>query len=164
MRKRKHGLLYRVFYNTKRDARKFLELSLLIHIRLNIILISYRLENLFGSTICIEDMINLPENIKQALCTELYIQLLEPKLLRNMTNSVVWNCLLLYNKIDTIKYWIDKRYNANAITEGTYEIDENLRDFIDNLTITPEMIEQINLSDANNLIKDLTKNHLCKYV
>ncbi|XP_035737182.1 spatacsin-like isoform X2 [Vespa mandarinia] len=121
------------------------------------------LENLFGSTICIEDMINLPENIKQALCTELYIQLFEPKLLRNMTNSVVWDCLLLYNKIDTIKYWIDKRYNVNVITEGTYEIDENLKDLIDNLTITPEMIEQIDLSDANNLIKDLTKNHLCKY-
>ncbi|XP_047365730.1 spatacsin isoform X2 [Vespa velutina] len=121
------------------------------------------LENLFGSTICIEDMINLPENIKQALCTELYIQLFEPKLLRNMTNSVVWDCLLLYNKIDTIKYWIDKRYNTNVITEGTYEIDENLKDLIDNLTITPEMIEHIDLSDANNLIKDLTKNHLCRY-
>ncbi|KAF7381387.1 hypothetical protein HZH66_013781 [Vespula vulgaris] len=123
----------------------------------------YTLENLFGSTICIEDMINLPENIKQVLCTELYIQLFDPKLLRNMTNSVVWNCLLLYNKIDTIKYWIDKRYNTNVIVKETYAIDENLKDLIDNLTITSEMIEQIDLSDANNLIKDLTKNHFCKY-
>ncbi|XP_043488145.1 spatacsin [Polistes fuscatus] len=121
------------------------------------------LENLFSNIICIEDIINLPENIKQALCTELYIQLFEPKLIRNTTSSVVWNCLLLYNKIDTIKYWIDKRYNTNAIIKETYEINENFKELVDNLIITPEMIEQIDLSDANNLIKELTKNHLCKY-
>ncbi|KAK2583208.1 hypothetical protein KPH14_009228 [Odynerus spinipes] len=123
----------------------------------------HMLENLFGDTVCIEDIINLPETVKQALCTELYMQLFEPKLLSNVTNNVVWNYLLLYNKIDAIQYWIDQRYNANGTVEKIYKVNDNLKQLLDDFTITPEMIEWIDQSNANNIIKDLTKNHLCRY-
>lgn len=121
------------------------------------------LENLFSSTVCIEDIIDLPQIIKQALCTELYMLYFEPNLLNNLTNNVVWNYLLLHNKIDAIRYWIDKKYNTNVIVKTLYKVDDNLKQLFDNFTITTEMIEWIDQSDASNIIKDLTKNHLCRY-
>ncbi|PBC28068.1 Spatacsin [Apis cerana cerana] len=93
-----------------------------------------------STSLCIEDIIKLPEIIKQSLCTELYFSLNEQSLSKNITNNILWDYLLSNNKIVPIKFWIDTYYD-----------------------IVPNMIEAIDSSSASTFIKNLTKNHLCRY-
>lgn len=105
----------------------------------------------------------LPQNIKQALCTELYFSLNDPDILGDVSNIVLWDYLLSNNNINALKLWIDTKYNQGAL-QDSHEVDQHLKALSANLDITSEMIECIDSSNASNLIKDLTKNHLCRYV
>lgn len=116
-----------------------------------------------GSSLCIEDIIKLPETVKQALCTELYFSITEESLSKNITNTVLWDYLMSNNKIEMIKFWIDTYYNGNAVEESNDVIKE-YKSLFTTMDITSDMIDTIDSSSASNLVKDLIKNHLCRYV
>ncbi|CAK9804301.1 SPG11 [Anthophora quadrimaculata] len=122
----------------------------------------YMVEDGLSSSLCIDDIIKLPEVIKQALCTELYFSVIEQTLLKSITNSVLWDYLLSNNKIEMIRFWIDIYYAGNTIKEPI-EISEEYKSLFTSLDIVPDMIEAIDSSNATTLVKDLTKNHLCRY-
>ncbi|XP_050480517.1 spatacsin isoform X1 [Bombus huntii] len=122
----------------------------------------YMVEDGLSSSLCIEDIIKLPEDIKQALCTELYFSITEQSLLKNVTNIVLWDYLLSNNKIELMRFWIDIYYGNDTIEEIN-EINEEYKSLFRTLDIVPDMIEAIDSSDASTLIKDLAKNHLCRY-
>lgn len=121
----------------------------------------FRVEDGLSSSLCIEDIIKLPEDIKQALCTELYFSITEQSLLKNVTNIVLWDYLLSNNKIELMRFWIDIYYGNDTIEEIN-EINEEYKSLFRTLDIVPDMIEAIDSSDASTLIKDLAKNHLCR--
>ncbi|XP_072747233.1 spatacsin [Anoplolepis gracilipes] len=122
----------------------------------------YKIQNGLSSSICINDMMKLPENIKQALCTELYFSLNDPQILGSVSNTILWNYLLSNNKINAIKLWIDAKCNPD-ILKNSNEMDHHLKSLFINLNITSDMIECIDSSNASNLMKDLTKDYLSRY-
>lgn len=105
----------------------------------------------------------LPENIQQALCTELYFSLNDPQILGSVSNTILWDYLLSNNKINEIRLWIDAKCNPD-ILQNSNEINHHLRSLFETLNITSDMIEYIDSSNANSLIKDLTKDYLSRYV
>ncbi|XP_076176182.1 spatacsin isoform X3 [Ptiloglossa arizonensis] len=115
-----------------------------------------------SSSLCIVDIIKLPESVKQALCTELYFSITEESLSMNITNTVLWDYLLSNSKIEMIKFWIDTYYNGNAIEESN-GINEKHKSLFTTMNILPNMVEGIDSSNASDLAKDLIKNHLCGY-
>ncbi|KAK1131494.1 hypothetical protein K0M31_017777 [Melipona bicolor] len=104
----------------------------------------------------------LPEDIKQALCTELYFSTSQQSLSINITNIILWDYLLSNNKIELLKFWIDTYYDSSTLEEVN-EINEKYKSLFNTLDIVPNMIEAIDSSNASTLIKDLVKNHLCRY-
>lgn len=122
----------------------------------------YMVQDGLSSSLCIEDVIRLPEAVKQALCTELYFSITEQSLSRNITNAVLWDYLLSNDKIELIRRWIDIYYNGNAI-EKLNDIGVEYKSLFATMTITSDMIETIDSSNASNLVKDLIKNHLCRH-
>ncbi|KAL6426524.1 hypothetical protein ACFW04_009151 [Cataglyphis niger] len=123
----------------------------------------YKIQNGLSSCICIDDVMKLSENIKQALCTELYFSLNDPQILGNVSNTILWDYLLSNNKINAIRLWIDARCENQDILQNSDEIDHHLKSLFINLNITSDMIEYIDSSNASSLIKDLTKDYLSKY-
>ncbi|XP_014476874.1 PREDICTED: spatacsin [Dinoponera quadriceps] len=121
-----------------------------------------RAQNGLSSCICIDDVMKLPQNIKQALCTELYFSLSNPNILENVSSTTLWNYLLSNNKVNELKLWIDTRYHPDAL-QNSDQIDRSLKSLFVNLNITTDMIECIDSSNASDLVKDLVKNHLCRY-
>lgn len=105
----------------------------------------------------------LPEIVKQALCTELYFSINDKTLSKSITNIVLWDYLLLNNKIEMLRLWINAFYGADALVESN-EINEEYKMLFTTLDIIPSMIEAIDSSNASALVKELTKNHLCRYV
>jgi len=105
----------------------------------------------------------LPQNIEQALRTELYFSLNNSEILGNVSNNILWDYLLSNNKINALKIWIDMKYNPDVI-EISDKIDQHLKSLFMNLDITPDMIDHIDSSNASELVKNLTKNYLCRYV
>ncbi|KAK9299148.1 hypothetical protein QLX08_007765 [Tetragonisca angustula] len=122
----------------------------------------YMIEDGLSSSLCIEDIMKLPENIKQALCTELYFSTSQQSLSTNIINIILWDYLLSNNKIELLKFWIDTCY-GNSTLEEVNEINEKHKSLFNTLDIVPNMIEAIDSSNASILIKDLVKNHLCRY-
>ncbi|XP_078044398.1 LOW QUALITY PROTEIN: spatacsin [Augochlora pura] len=120
------------------------------------------IENGVSSTLCIDSMIKLPESVKRALCTELYFSKNEHSLLKNVTNIVLWDYLLSNNEIEMIKCWIDIHYNGNS-TEQSSNINEKHRSLFATMNIVSDMHEYIDSSNASDLVKNLVKNHLCRY-
>ncbi|XP_076280997.1 spatacsin [Lasioglossum baleicum] len=115
-----------------------------------------------SSNLCIENMIKLPEHIKRALCTELYFSIKEHNLLTNVTNTVLWDYLLSNDKVEMIKCWIDIQYNGSSIKQSD-DIAEEYRSLFATMNIGSDMHEHIDSSNASDLVKDLVKNHLCRY-
>lgn len=122
-----------------------------------------RIQNGLSSCICIEDIMRLPQNVKQALCTELYISAKDPNIQENVSNSALWDYLLSNNKIEALQSWIDTKYNPDTL-QNTNDMDYQFKSLLANLDITSDMIECINLSNAGDLVKNLTKDRLCRYV
>ncbi|KAL0117009.1 hypothetical protein PUN28_010108 [Cardiocondyla obscurior] len=121
-----------------------------------------KIQDGLSSCMCIDDIIKLPQNIEQALRTELYFSLDNPEVLGNVSNNILWNYLLSNNKINALRMWIDAKYNPD-IPKISDEIDEHLKSLFINLDITPDMIDYIDSSKASDLSKNLTKNYLCRY-
>lgn len=105
----------------------------------------------------------LPQNIEEVLRIELYFSLDNPEILGNVSNNILWNYLLSNNKINALRMWIDVKYNPDVL-EISDKIDQHLQSLFTNLDITSEMIDHIDFSNASNLVKNLTKNDLCRYV
>lgn len=131
---------------------------------IKVISLLLRIQNGLSSCICIDDIMKLPENIKQALCTELYFSLNDSQILGNVSNTILWDYLLSNNKINAIRLWIDARCKNQDILQNLNEIDHHLKSLFINLNITSDMIEYIDSSNASSLIKDLTKDYLSRYV
>jgi len=122
-----------------------------------------RVQNGLSSCICIDDIMKLPQNIEQVLRTELYFSSNDPEILGNVSNNILWDYLLSNNKINALKIWIDTRYNPD-VPQISDKIDQHLKSLFANLNITSDMIDCIESSNASDLVKNLTKNHLCRYV
>lgn len=104
----------------------------------------------------------LPENIKQALCTELYFSLNDPQILGSVSNTILWDYLLSNNKINEIRLWIDAHYNPD-ILQNSNKINHHLKSLFLTLNITSDMIEHIDSSNASSLIKELITDYLSRY-
>ncbi|KAG7198542.1 hypothetical protein KM043_005909 [Ampulex compressa] len=115
-----------------------------------------------SSFVCIEDVMTLPQNVKKALCTELYFSTTNELIVDNVTNTSTWDYLLSNNEVRMIQFWIDAYYNDDTL-KISIDINDNLKSLFCKLKITSEMIEFIDSSNASNLIKDLIKSHLCRY-
>lgn len=107
-------------------------------------------------------MMKLPQNIEEALRTELYFSLNDPEILGNVSNNILWDYLLSNNKINALKMWIDTKYNPDG-SPISDKIDPHLKSLFTNLNVTPDMVDYIDSSNAGDLVKNLAKNHLCRY-
>lgn len=105
----------------------------------------------------------LPQHIEQALRTELYFSLNNPDILEHVSSHILWDYLLANNKINELRIWIDVKYNPD-ILESSDKIDQHLKALFAYLDITSEMIDYIEFSNASDLVQNLIKNHLCRYV
>ncbi|XP_071562080.1 spatacsin isoform X1 [Temnothorax nylanderi] len=121
-----------------------------------------KIQSGLSSYICIDDIMKLPQNIEQALRTELYFSLNNPEILGNVSNNILWDYLLSNNKINALRIWIDTKYNPDVL-EISDKIDQHLKSLFANLDITPDMVDYIDSSNASDLVKHLTKNYLCRY-
>ncbi|XP_036147229.1 spatacsin isoform X2 [Monomorium pharaonis] len=115
-----------------------------------------------SSDICIDDIMKLPQNIEQALRTELYFSLNNPEILGNVSNNILWDYLLSNNKINALRTWIETKYNPD-VPQTSDKIDPHLKSLFANLNITPDMVDCIESSSASDFVKYLTKNYLCRY-
>lgn len=122
----------------------------------------FRIQTGLSCCICIDDIMKLPQNIEQALRTELYFSLNDPEILGIVSNNILWDYLLSNNKINALRIWIDTRYNPDV--QISDKIDPYLQSLFANLNITPDMIDYVDSSNASDLVKNLTKNYLCRYV
>ncbi|XP_018364335.1 PREDICTED: spatacsin isoform X1 [Trachymyrmex cornetzi] len=121
-----------------------------------------KIQNELSSCICIDDIMKLPQNIEEALRTELYFSLNDPEILENVSNNILWDYLLSNNKINALKIWIDTKYNPDG-SQISDKIDPHLKLLFTNLNITPDMVDYIDSSNAGDLVKNLAKNHFCRY-
>ncbi|XP_066592873.1 spatacsin isoform X2 [Prorops nasuta] len=117
-------------------------------------------QDILSSDICIKDILNLPNNIKESLCTELYFLTTNNAILQNVTSNSLWDYLLCNNRIDTLKYWIDIQHNQVPKIELS---NENLHKLFGTFHVTKDMIDYIDLSDSSCITKELLKNYLCRY-
>ncbi|XP_011500198.1 PREDICTED: spatacsin [Ceratosolen solmsi marchali] len=113
---------------------------------------------------CLEEIINLPESIKDALYTELYFHHYDPSITVYLKNDVVWDFLLMNNKLDLIKLWIDFNFNnSKDFIPKNIEHIEDLQKLFTNLKITDTMISSVETSNAMVLVKQLVLNSLSRY-
>ncbi|XP_074094881.1 spatacsin [Cotesia typhae] len=111
--------------------------------------------------ICIQDVLNLDDHLKDSLITELYFITLESSLSSKLKTEIVWDYLLLNNKIDFLINWIDVHYNKR---ENINSHSENIEfEIFSKLNITSDMIERIDTSDVTVPGKLLILNHLARY-
>jgi len=83
--------------------------------------------------------------------------------LGDVSNIILWDYLLSNNEIKILKLWIDAKYNQDAF-QKTDEIEHHLKSLLTNLSITSDMVESIDSTNASDLTKHLMKNHLSRYV
>ncbi|KAL6259083.1 hypothetical protein P5V15_009005 [Pogonomyrmex californicus] len=121
-----------------------------------------KVENGLSSCICIDDVMKLSQDTEEALRIELYFSLNIPEILGNVSNNVLWDYLLSNNKINALRLWIDARHKSDVL-QISDDIDHHIKSLFMNLNITPDMIDYIDSSHASDLVKDLTKNYLCRY-
>ncbi|XP_001601258.1 spatacsin [Nasonia vitripennis] len=125
---------------------------------------TFQLENDLISHKCLEEIINLPTSIKDALYTELYFNYYEPNIVAYLKSQVVWDYLLTNNKLELIKFWIDINFgDANNSTLNNAEFRSNIQLLFTNLKITNEMIAFIESSNGMPPISNLVLNYLSRY-
>ncbi|XP_058809210.1 spatacsin [Phymastichus coffea] len=113
---------------------------------------------------CLEEIINLPQSIKDALYTELYFYHYEPNIVAYLKSEVVWDYLLANNQIELIKFWIDKNFNnSDNLTINISEHRSDIQLLLANLKITDSMISSIDMSNGMLLVKNLILNYLSRY-
>jgi len=159
-----HGILSSQLNNMKKNASKFVKIKKCSRKEKYIDILSsyFRIQNGLSSCICLDDIMKLPQNIEEALRTELYFSLNDSEILGNVSSNILWDYLLSNNKINTLKIWIDTKYNSDD-SQISDKIDPHLKSLFTNLNITPDMIDYIDSSNAGDLVKNLAKNHLCRY-
>ena len=159
-----HGILSSQLNNMKKNASKFVKIKKCSRKEKYIDILSsyFRIQNGLSSCICLDDIMKLPQNIEEALRTELYFSLNDSEILGNVSSNILWDYLLSNNKINALKIWIDTKYNSDD-SQISDKIDPHLKSLFTNLNITPDMIDYIDSSNAGDLVKNLIKNHLCRY-
>ncbi|XP_008543727.1 spatacsin [Microplitis demolitor] len=111
--------------------------------------------------ISIQDVLNIDNNVRESLLTELYFITYDSSLSSKLKTEVVWDYLLLNNKTDFLIIWIDIYYNKQeSINSCNKDIDVKI---FSKLNITLEMIESIETSNASFPVKLLLLNHLARY-
>lgn len=113
--------------------------------------------------ISIEEMLNLPSNIKTPLLTELYFHTYEACLSRKLRSSAVWDYLLTEDKIELLMQWTDRKFENSKLEDEKEESKSEVIQVFDRLEITPEMIEKIEQSNMSFPFREILLNHLCKY-
>lgn len=123
----------------------------------------YRLSNDLISHKCLEEIINLPTSIKDALYTELYFNFYEPNIVAHLKSEVVWDYLLTNNKLELIKFWIDLNFgDADNVNLNNVESESDVKLLFTNLKITDKMIALIESSNGMPSISNLVLNHLSR--
>lgn len=118
--------------------------------------------NLISHT-CLEDIINLPQSIKDAMYTELYFYHYEPNIAASLKNSRVWDFLLANNRTDLLKLWIDLNYDEseNSIVSSD-EHRSDIQLLLANLKITDAMVDSVESSNGMLPINNLILNYLSR--
>ena len=123
----------------------------------------FSLQNDLISHKCLEEIINLPQSIKDALYTELYFYHYEPNIVAYLKNDVVWSFLFSNNKIELLKLWIDLNFNnTENLIDNNSEHRSDIQLLFTNLKITEEMIASIESSNATLPINNLILNYLSR--
>ncbi|XP_046739690.1 spatacsin isoform X2 [Diprion similis] len=109
----------------------------------------------------IEEIIQMPEDVKTILYTDLYFHTFQAELAENLSSQIVWDYLLMRNKVDLISFWIDINYGAHP--SNPPPIDKDLREVLKHLKITGSMIDSIQQSSAANITKEVVLDYLGRY-
>ncbi|XP_014213188.1 spatacsin [Copidosoma floridanum] len=108
---------------------------------------------------CLEEIIQLPPGVRDALFTELYFYTREPTAVAYLKTDVVWSYLLTNNRLDLIKLWIDVAFGraiGNAFNDGVGALFEHWN-------ITDEMVAAVESSHGMRHVNDLVLGHLSRY-
>lgn len=129
-----------------------------------IILINfYSLQSNLISHKCLEEIINLPQSIKDALYTELYFYHYEPNIVAYLKSEVIWDYLLANNQIEMIKFWIDLNFNdSKNLTLSNNEHRSDIQLLFTNLKITDKMISSVDTSNGMTFFNNLLLNYLSR--
>jgi predicted component of type VI protein secretion system len=80
-----------------------------------------------------------------------------------LKNDIVWDFLLINNKLDLIKLWIDFNFNnSEDFVPDNVEHIEDLKQLFTNLKITDAMISSVETSNGLLLVKQLVLNYLSR--
>lgn len=125
-------------------------------------IIFYSLQSGLISHKCLEEIITLPQSIKDAFYTELYFYCYEPNIVAYLKSDVVWDFLLATNEIDLIKLWIDLIYGDSENVTPSNNHRNEVQLLFTNLKITTTMIDSIESSNGMPITIDLILNHLSR--
>ncbi|KAJ8669006.1 hypothetical protein QAD02_000265 [Eretmocerus hayati] len=112
---------------------------------------------------CLEEIINTPQSIKDALYTEIYFYCYEPEIVAYLKNTVLWDYLLTNNRVDLIKLWIDLSFGESDSLLFGDEHRSDIRLLFTNLKITDDMVSSVEISNGMDHTKNIVLNYLSRY-
>ena len=107
----------------------------------------------------LEEILNLSQDIKNAIYTELYFNKFDPKIVSKLENVTVWNYLLINNRIDLVKNWISINYESDS---KEVDVEDKVKQTFCNLKITEDMISFLEKSNATIPVIQSILNFLCR--
>ncbi|XP_023290455.1 spatacsin isoform X2 [Orussus abietinus] len=123
----------------------------------------FHLQNVSIYKKSIQEIINIPEDIKNALCTELCFNVFDLTISKKLLGPEVWNYLLLSNRINMLQFWIDVNYLQSITDKKLQEYSNEECELFKNLKITDEMIESVESSRASYVGRQQILNYLTRY-
>ncbi|XP_048514375.1 spatacsin [Athalia rosae] len=127
---------------------------------------AYSMDNNPMSNESIRYVIDMPDNYKTVLCTDLYFCTFDAEISRNISAPVAWDYLLMTNKLNILSVWININYNSPLEPVPLYLLDkhivDNLQRVLSDLKITQSMVDSVHEADAADVIKELVLDRLAR--
>ncbi|XP_046417666.1 spatacsin isoform X2 [Neodiprion fabricii] len=109
----------------------------------------------------IEEIIQMPEDLKIIICTDLYFHTFQGELVEYLSSQIVWDYLLMRNKVDLILFWIDINYGVHQLNPSSK--DKELYEALKHLKITDNVIDSTQQSSAASITKEVVLDYLGRY-
>lgn len=112
---------------------------------------------------CLRDIINLPQSIKDSIYTEIYFNYYEPDIIAYLKSDVVWDFLLTNNKFEFIKLWIDLSFGESEnLVLSNLDHRNDIQALFRQLKITNTMINSVKSSKGMPIFNNLILNYLSR--
>lgn len=112
---------------------------------------------------CLEDIINLPQSIKDSIYTEIYFNSYEAKIIAHLKSDIVWDYLLANNKFEFMKLWVDLSFGElENLVLPILEHECDIQLLFTNLKIKNSMIDSVESSNGMPIFNNLILSYLTR--